>query len=219
VLLEPRVAAEWLSQLVNALSGEAVLKGRSMFAARLGRQLGSELVTLVDDSGLPGGLGSAPFDGEGVPGGRTVLIEGGVLRGFLHNTFTARRAGAASTGNAVRASYRSTPEVGATNFSLEAPSTSCGRLIQEVERGLLVLATRNVGGINPINGDYSVGASGVWIERGEEAGPVSGVTIAANMLDMLAGLAAAGDDLRWIPGPAAIGVPTLRIEGMTIAGA
>jgi PmbA protein len=212
------VATELLGQVVNALSAEAVLKGRSMLAGRVGQRIGSELVTLVDRGDLPGGLGTAPFDGEGVPAGRTVLVEGGILGGFLHNTYTARRSGTRSTGNGVRSSYRSSPDVGATNFSLEAQATPLAELIGQVQRGLLVLSTRNVGGINPISGDYSVGASGVWIENGEEAGPVTGVTIAANMLDMLAGLVAVGDDFRWVPGAATVGVPTLRIEGMTIAG-
>lgn len=218
VLLEPRVAAELLAQVASALSAESVLKGRSMFVPRLGQSVGSPLVTLVDQGDLPGGLSSAPFDGEGVPCGRTVLVEGGLLRGFLHTTYTARRGGARSTGNAVRGSYRATPEVGPTNFALLAGSTPLDALLAGVYRGLLVLVTRNVGGINPTSGDYSVGASGVWIEDGQEVAPVSGVTIAANMLDMLAGLEAIGDDFRWVPSSGAIGCPTLRIEGMTIAG-
>ena len=219
VLLEPRVAAELLGQVASALSAEGVLKGRSMFAERQGRRVGSPLVTLADQGDLPGGLASAPFDGEGVPSGRTVLVEDGVLRGFLHNTYTARRSGARSTGNAVRGSYRGTPEVGTTNFSLLARPTPYAELLSGIQRGLLVLATRNVGGINPTSGDYSVGASGVWLEDGQEVGPVTGVTIAAGMFAMLAGLEAVGDDFRWVPSSGAIGTPTLRIEGMTIAGA
>lgn len=218
VLLEPRVAAELLAQVAGALSAESVLKGRSMFAERLGQTVGSPLVTLVDEGNLPGGLASAPFDGEGVPSGRTVLVEGGLLGSFLHSTYTARRTGVRSTGNAVRGSYRSTPEVGPTNFALRGDPSPLGTLLAGVQHGLLVLSTRNVGGINPTSGDYSVGASGVWIEDGQEVGPVSGVTIAAGMLDMLAGLAAVGDDFRWVPGSGTIGTPTLRIEGMTIAG-
>src|SRR5204862_5886144 len=116
---------------------------------------------------------------------------------------------------AVRPSYRGGPEVGPTNFSLAAATTPLADLLVGVQRGLLVMTTRNVGGINPINGDYSVGAAGVWLEDGQEAGPVSDVTIAANMHDMLAGLVAVGDDFRWTP--AAIGSGTVRIEGMTIA--
>jgi PmbA protein len=219
VIFEPEVAAELLTQLAQALSGEAVLKGRSMFAGRLGQRVGSPLVTLVDQGNLPGGLGSAPFDGEGVPSGRTVLIDGGLLTGYLHNGYTARRMGARSTGNGVRQNYRLAAEVGPTNFGLATGQIGREALISQVQRGLLVLATRNVGGINPVNGDYSVGAAGVWLEDGQETGPVAGVTIAANMLEMLAGLTAVADDLRWMPGSGAIGSGTVRIEGMTIAGA
>lgn len=219
VVFEPEVAAELLGQIGQALSGEAVLKGRSMLAGRLGQRIGSPLVTLVDQGNLPGGLASAPFDGEGVPAGRTVLVEAGRLIGYLHNSYTARRTGTRSTGNGVRPSYRSTPEVGPTNLGLRGETVPLAKLLGQVERGLLVLATRNVGGINPISGDYSVGAAGVWLERGQEVGPVAGVTIAAPLLDMLAGLVAIGDDLRWMPGGGAIGTGTLRIEGMTIAGA
>jgi PmbA protein len=219
VVFEPEVAAELLTQLAQALSGEAVLKGRSMFAGRLGQRVGSELVTLVDQGNLPGGLGSAPFDGEGVPSGRTVLIDGGLLTGYLHNSYTARRLGVRSTGNGIRQSYRAPAEVGPTNFGLAPGPLRREALIGGVQRGLLVLTTRNVGGINPVNGDYSVGAAGVWLEDGQEAGPVAGVTIAANMLAMLSGLAAVADDLRWMPGSGAIGSSTVRIEGLTIAGA
>jgi PmbA protein len=216
VVMEPEIAAELLGYLASALSGEAVLKGRSMFVGRLGERVGSGLVTLVDEGNLRGGLASAPFDGEGVPTARTLLVEAGVLRGLLHNTYTARRSGASSTGNAVRGSYRGAPEVGSTNFSLAAETTPLAELLDGVERGLHVTTTRSVGGINPINGDYSVGAAGVWLEDGQEDGPVNGVTIAANVLDLLAALEAVGDDFRWSPG--AIGCGTIRIEGMTIAG-
>lgn len=230
VVMEPDAAAEFLGQVAQALSGEAVIKGRSMLvrqahhergtSAALGERIGSELVTLVDEGSLPEGLASAPFDDEGVACRRTVLIQSGVLRGFLHNTYTARRGGGSSTGNGVRQSYRQPPEVGPTNFSLAGPAISREMLLTDVPSGLLVITTHNVGGINPVNGDYSVGAAGVWIEHGQEVGPVAGVTIAANMRDMLAGLAAIGDDFRWTPGSAAaIGCGSLRIEGMTIAGA
>jgi PmbA protein len=218
VVMEPEVAAELLGQLAQALSGEAVVKGRSMYAGRLGQRVGSELVTLVDDGGLVGGPASAPFDGEGVPAQRTVLVEQGLLRGFLHNSYSARRAEARSTGNGVRQSYRLMPDVGPTNLALLAPTTPRAELLGAVERGLQVVTTRNVGGINPISGDYSVGASGVWLEHGQEAGPVAGVTIAANLLDLLGNLVAVGDDFRWIPSGGASGSGALRFEGMTIAG-
>ena len=160
VVMEPAVAAELLGQLARALSGEAAAEGRSMYAGRLGQRVGSELLTLVDDASLLGAPASAPFDGEGTPARRTVLVEQGLLRGFLHNSYSARRAGARSTGNGVRQSYRWMPDVGPTNFALVGPVTPRAELLGAVERGLLVVTTRNVGGINPVSGDYSVGASG-----------------------------------------------------------
>ena len=218
VVLEPEVVAELLRGVGQALSGEAVLKGRSILVGRQLSRIGSPLVTLADDGSLPGGYASAPVDGEGVPTGRTVLVRSGVLQGLLHSTYTARRAGARSTGNAVRGSYRSLPEVGLTNLQLEPGPDSPEALIAGVDRGLYVVVTRNVGGINPVSGDYSVGASGRWIERGELAGPVSRVTIAAPVLEMLANMSAVGSDLRWVPGQGAIGAPTVRIDGLTIGG-
>jgi PmbA protein len=219
VVMEPEVAAELLGQLARALSGAAVVKGRSMFVGRLGERVGSDLVTLVDQGNLPGGLGSSPFDGEGVPTARTVLVEGGLLRSFMHTTYTARRSGAASTGNAIRPGYQDGPSAGPTNFALAALTTPRARLLSNVRRGLHVVTTRNVGGISPISGDYSVGAAGVWLENGEEVGPVAGVTIAGNMYSMLDGLVEMADDFRWVPSGGMVGTGTIRIEGMTIAGA
>lgn len=218
VIMDPVAAAEFLGQVVQALSGEAVLKGRSMFADLPGDLVASPLVSLVDQGDLVSGLASSPFDGEGVPTRSTTLIDQGRLRGLLHNTITAQRRGAASTGNGVRQSYRAAPEVGPTNLRLVGPTTPREALLASVGRGLRVVTTRNVGGINPVSADYSVGAAGVWIEDGQEAGPVAGVTIAANMRHMLANIAAVGDDFRWTPGAGAIGCGSLRVDDMMVAG-
>jgi PmbA protein len=218
VLFEPEVASGLLSQIALALSAEAVLKGRSMFAGKLGQRVGSSLVTLVDQGDLPEGLVSAPFDDEGVPTGRTALVERGVLRGFLQSVYTARRLDVEPTGNAMRMGYRQPPEVTATNFALRAEPTPRAKLLAETPRALLALTTRNVGGINPVNGDFSVGAAGVWLEHGEPTQAVSGVTLAANMHDLLAELSGVGDDFRWAPTGGAIGSGTLRIDGVMIGG-
>lgn len=216
VVLDPTVAAQFLTNVAAAVSAEAVLKDRSMLLGRLGEMVAAPGVQLVDQGNLPGGLGSAPFDDEGVPTGSTVVVEAGIFKSYLHSTYTARRTGGRSTGNAIRAGYRALTAVGPTNFSIR-PTSGRDALLRDLERGLYVVATRNVGGINPVTGDYSVGALGVWIERGEPRGPVAGVTIAAGMLDMLRGIAAVGDDLRWSPqNGGVVGAPTLRIEGMTI---
>ncbi|MCC7106110.1 MAG: TldD/PmbA family protein, partial [Chloroflexi bacterium] len=196
VVMEPTITAQFLSNVAMAASSEAVLKGRSMLLGRLGQAVASSLVTLVDDGRLPGGVATAPFDDEGVPTRRTVVIERGVLGGYLQSTYTARRTGGESTGNAFRGSYRAITAVAPSNVIL-AGETDRETLIRGVGRGLYVVTTRNVGGINPVTGDYSVGASGVWIEDGALQRPVSGVTIAGDMLTMLAGIAAVGTDQRW----------------------
>ncbi|MDP8922060.1 MAG: TldD/PmbA family protein [Chloroflexota bacterium] len=218
VVLDPDIAAELLRGVTQALSGDAVTRGRSMFVGCTGQRVGSSLVTLRDRGNLPGGPRTAPFDGEGIPTGSTTLIETGVLRGFLHTSETARRAGTASTGNAIRSAYRVAPDVGPTNLVLEPGPLTGAELIRGVDYGQYVVATRNVGGINPVSGDYSVGASGRLIERGELTRPVTGVTIAGPMPELLANVVAVGSDARWAVGQAPVWTPTIRIDGVAIGG-
>jgi PmbA protein len=225
VVFEPEIIAELLRGITQALYGDAVGKGRSMFTARdrkpdwIGQLVGSPVVTLVDDGSLPGAPGTIPFDGEGVPSQRTSLIENGVLRGFLHNVESARRAGTTSTGNGTRSAFKFLPEVGGTNLVLAPGLRSPEALVASVEDGLYVVSTRNVGGINPISGDYSVGASGRRIVNGELAEPVSGVTLAAPMLQLLANIREVGADLRWVSGAGGyVGAPTVIIDDVTIGG-
>ena len=218
VVLEPDVAAELLRGVTLALSGEAVTRGRSMFVGRLGERVGSALVTLTDRGDLPGAPRTAPFDGEGVPTRSTPLIDAGVLRGFLHTTDSARRVAAEPTGNTVRSSYRALPDVGSTNLVLAPGQMSQAEILRGIDSGLLVTVTRNVGGINPVSGDYSVGASGRLIEAGELTRPVTGVTIAGPMLELLANVSAIGSDARWSAGQAPVLTPSLRIEDVAVGG-
>ena len=218
VVLDPDIAAELLRGVSQALSGDAVTRGRSMFVGRTGQRVASSLVTLRDRGDLPSAPRTAPFDGEGVPTGSTTLIDEGLLRGFLHTTETARRAGVAPTGNTIRPSYRVLPDVGSTNLVLSSGLVASDRLIRDVDYGLYVVATRNVGGINPVSGDYSVGASGRLIEGGELTRPVTGVTIAGQMLELLGNVSAVGSDARWSIGQAPILTPSLRIDGVAIGG-
>jgi PmbA protein len=225
VIFEPDVIAELVRGLAQALSGDAVVKGRSLFARRadgpawLGSRVGSAAVELVDDGALPGAPGTQPFDGEGVPTRRTPLIENGVLRGLLHNCESARLAGTRSTGNGVRVSYRGPPEVSGTNLVLRPGERAPAALVASVDEGLYVVSTRNVGGINPVSGDYSVGASGRRIVQGELAEPVSGVTLAAPMLELLANVREVGSDLRWVSGSGGyVGSGSVLIDDVTIGG-
>jgi PmbA protein len=218
VIMDSFVGTELLSFVASALTGEATQRGRSFLIGKLGESIASESVNLVDDGLLIGGLASAPFDGEGVPSSRTPLITGGRLERLLYDTYTANVDGTLSTGNGQRGSHRTLPHPAPTNVYMEPSSTPVGELIGTVGKGLYMTSTMNTGGINPINGDYSVGASGLWVENGEIVKPVTEVTVAGNMLEMLAHVQGIADDLRFIPIAGSVGAPTMVIGGMTIGG-
>ncbi len=219
VVFDRMVAPSLLGVLLAGLSAEEVQKGRSLFATRIGEQVGATGLRLVDDGRLVAGPGAAPFDGEGVPTGRTVLIDGGVLRRFLHNTATAARDGqAASTGNARRGSFKSTPGVSAHNLFLEPGDLDQPGLLSRAGEGLLVQEVSGVhSGANPITGDFSVGVSGLLFRDGQLAEPIREATVAAHLLDILKGIDAVGSDLRFTTG--SIGGSSLLIGQMTVAGA
>ena len=219
MVLDQFAGTTFLGVLSGALSAEAVLKGRSLFADRVGDQLGSELFTLVDDGRVLEGPGAAPFDDEGVPSRRTELLSGGVLNGFLHNTYTATRMGdgTRSTGNAQRGSYRGAPGVGTTNFFLEAGDVPVEELYRRAEGGVLIQDVSGAhSGASPISGQFSVGATGLRILPGGELGePLREMTIASTLADMLSGVTGVGDDLRFF---SSVGVPSILIGEMTLAG-
>jgi PmbA protein len=214
VVFDPYVATSFLGVLAPALSAEAVQKGKSLFAGKLGTQVCSPLISIVDDGALPGAIMSAPFDGEGVKTGRTSLIEKGTLKSFLHNSYTAAKDGVTSTGNAVR-SFKSTPEVGTTNFFIEAGSTSRDELLSGIDQGFYVTEVMGMHTANPISGDFSVGASGLWIENGKLTKAVRGVAIAGNLMSLFQQVDCVADDLTFFVGR---GAPTIRIKEMTISG-
>jgi len=213
VIFDPLTARSLLSHLFSCVSGYAVYRQTSFLAGRIGEAIASEHVTVVDDGRRPGGLGSRPFDGEGQPTRRNLLVERGRLRGYLLDTYSGRKLGLASTGNASRGAS-SAPSVGPTNLSLESGTQSLEEIVATTPRGLLV--TELIGqGFNPVTGDYSRGAAGLWIEGGEIAHPVEEVTIAGNLGQMLRALDAVGSDLLWL---GSIASPSLRIAAMTVAG-
>jgi PmbA protein len=219
IIMHPFAAVEFLGSLADALTGESMQKGRSFLSGNVGAEIASARVSLVDDGQLVGGFASAPFDGEGVSTSRTAVVVDGRLDQLLYDCYTARKDGTQSTGNAQRSSYRSQPYPAPTNLYLQPSAASRQELIRDVRRGLYVTSTMNTGGINPINGDYSVGASGLWVENGETIKPVTGVTIAGNMAGMLLNLVAVGNDLRFVPLAASVGSPTIVVDDMTIGGA
>jgi PmbA protein len=215
VVFDPYVVASLLALISSALSAEAVQKGRSLFAGKLGQQVASPLVTVVDDGTLAGGLFSAPFDGEGVPCRKTVLIERGNLQGLMYNSYTAAKDGVSSTGNAGRASFQSPPELASTNFYLAPGDQSPQEIIAATADGFYLTEVMGMHMANPISGDFSLGAAGIWIRNGEFSKPVRGMVIAGNILSLLEQIDAVGSDLRFFTGR---GAPTIRAAELTVSG-
>lgn len=216
VVLDPFAGSSFLGVLSGALSAEAVQKGRSLFASFVGQLVGSDVFTLIDDGRLLAGPGASPFDDEGVPTERTPLISDGRLTGFLHNTYTARRGRAASTGNARRGGYRSVPGVGTTNLYVEPGGVDPEEILAQAEGGVLIQEVSGVhSGANPISGQFSVGATGLRITGGAMGEPLREMTIGSTVPEMLTAVAAVGNDLRFFT---SVGVPTILIGEMTVAG-
>jgi PmbA protein len=219
LILDSFVAAEFLGMLASALSAEAVLKGRSFLAGKTGEIIANPMVTLVDDGLLKGAPSTAPFDDEGVPSQRKELIKAGVLQGYLHNTYTASRAGTASTGNASRGSFRDRPRVGASNMYLLPGKGSRSDILRQVGSGVLVLQVVGAhAGANPVSGEISLGALGLLVENGQPVRPLREITLAGKALDFLRDTIALGEDLRFLPFEGSLGAPTVAIDNVMIAG-
>jgi PmbA protein len=213
VVFDPETAAELLGTLFRGLSGYSVFRNATFLKDKLGQPVGSPLLSVIDDGRRPRGLGSRPFDGEGLPTRRNVPLENGVVRHFLCDSYSARKIGARPTGSA-RRGVGGGPSVGAGNLSFAPGETPPEQIVGEVERGLYV--TDLIGfGIDLVSGDYSQGAVGHWIEKGRLVHPVHEVTIAGNLQQMLLDVDAMGSDLVWRSSSAA---PTLRIRRMTVSG-
>jgi PmbA protein len=213
IVFDPETAAELLGTLFRGLSGYSVFRNATFLKDRVGQQVASPLLSLVDDGRRPRGLGSRPFDGEGLPTRRNVPLENGVVRHFLCDSYSARKIGARPTGSA-RRGVGGGPSVGAGNLSFEPGPTPPEQIVGEVERGLYV--TDLIGfGVDLVSGDYSQGAVGHWIEKGRLVHPVHEVTVAGNLQQMLLDVDAMGNDLVWRSSSAS---PTLRIRRMTVSG-
>jgi PmbA protein len=217
VVLDPFVTAQLLGIVSSTLNGEAVVKGRSLFRDRLGEEVAPAFVTLVDDPTNPLAYTATDVDGEGLAARRNVLIEGGVLRRFTHNSYSARRAGTVSTGNAVRGGFAGTPGVGALALSLVPGSRSQEEIVAGIDDGLLVQSVTGIhSGVNPISGDFSTGAAGLLVSGGQLGAPVREFTIASTLQRMLLDIAEIGGDVEWLPMRAA-GV-SLVIRDVTMSG-
>jgi PmbA protein len=218
VVLDPYVTAQFIGIISSTLNGESVAKGRSLFKDRLGEQVAAPIIHLVDDPTDSRAFTATDLDGEGLAARRNSLIEGGVLQKFVHNSYSARRAGTRSTGNAVRGGFRGTPGVGCLALQLAPGTRQQDALIADVADGLLVTSVQGLhSGVNPISGDFSVGASGRLISGGQLGGPVRELTIASTLQRMLLDAIEVGADVDWLPMRAA-GV-SLVIGDLMMSGA
>jgi PmbA protein len=217
VILDPSVAVDFLGIFSASLSAEAVQKKRSFLAGKSGEMIMSTIVTIVDNGIMPWGIGSRPIDDEGVPTRNKTLVSGGVLTGFIHNTYTAKKEGVASTGNASRRSFKDLPRISVTNLYIEpgeTGKTNSDALIRSVSRGMLVREAMGVHTADPISGDFSVGISGHWVENGEVKYPVKEAVLTGNILELFRRIETVGPDLRFYGN---IGSPSLLIEEMDIS--
>jgi len=218
VIFAPEVARTLLGSFFEAVSGDSIWRSASFLAGKLETAIAASGVTIVDDNLmlLPtgmGGFGTSPFDGEGLPSRRTVVVEQGVLRTWLMNTYAARKLGMKSTHNATRG-LTGAPGIGCGNFYLQPGESSPKEILASVPQGLYVTSLMGFG-VNTVTGDYSRGAAGLWIENGELTHAVEEITIAGNLADMFQNITAIGNDLEF---RGSVASPTLRIDGMTIAG-
>jgi PmbA protein len=212
VVLDPMVTAQFLSIIGSTLNGESVVKGRSLFANRLGESVASPLITLVDDPTDSRAYTASEIDSEGLAARRNVLIKDGVLQMFVHSSYSARRAGTKSTGNAVGGG------VGCLALQLTPGTKTQAELIADIEEGVLIQSVQGLhSGVNPISGDFSTGASGVMIRNGKVAEPIREFTIASTLQRMLLDVLAIGNDVDWLP-MRAVGV-SMVIADVTMSGA
>lgn len=219
IVFGPETARSLIATIFDAASGDAVWRSASFLAGKLGQSIAASSLTIIDDNTmlLPGGVGgygSSPFDGEGLPSRRTVVVEKGVLENYLLNTYTARKLKMKSTHNAARG-LAGAPGIGAGNLYLEAGTLTPEQIIADIPAGLYVTGLMGFG-TNLVTGDYSRGATGLWIENGQLTHAVEEVTIAGKLAEMFHNVTVIGNDLVF---RGSLASPTLRIDGMTIAGA
>lgn len=214
-IIEPYIMVRFLGLIAHLVSAEAVQKGKSFLAGKVGEKVASGLLSINDDATLNEGLGSFPFDGEGIPGRKTSIIKNGILTGYLYDHYNAAKAGVESTGNGQRSSFRQLPAVGSSNFTLEAGKMSPERMIAEVDKGLYITEIMGLHTANPVSGDFSLGASGMLIEKGSLSYPVRGITIGGNLSGFLHNIDAVGKDLRCFGSRLA---PSVRLQAISVSG-
>ena len=213
VVLDPMVSTSILEHIFEGINGDSVYRSASFLAGKLGEKIAGDMVNVIDDGTMPGGFGTSPFDGEGIPTRRTVVIENGVLKSYLLNTYTAKKLGLQTTANASRG-LAGTPGIGPGNYFLEPGTKAPRELISDIKEGLYV--TEFLGqGVNLVTGDYSRGASGLWISGGEFAYPVEEITVAGNLKQLFFNISEIANDLEF---RGSVACPTIRVDGLTVGG-
>lgn len=218
-VFDPLVFIQILTAISPAFSAEAVQKGRSFLAGATGEKIGADRLSLIDDGRLPAGLGTAPFDDEGVPTQLTPVIQDGVLTTFLFNTYAARKEKREPTGNGRRGSFKTPLGTSPTNLYVKPGTLSRGELFSGVSDGIYVLGLQGLhAGVSPVTGQFSAGAFGLTVKSGELGAPVREVTIASTCRDILANIVAIADDLTFVPMGAAYGAPTVAVGNVVVSG-
>jgi PmbA protein len=213
IVFDPMVSTSILEHIFEGVNGDSVYRGASFLAGKLGEKIAGDIVNVIDDGTMPGGFGTSPFDGEGIPTRRTVVIEKGMLKSYLLNTYTAKKLGLETTANASRG-LAGTPGIGPGNYFLQPGSKTPKELIAGIKEGLYV--TEFLGhGVNLVTGDYSRGASGLWISGGELAYPVEEITVAGNLKDVFLNISEIANDLEF---RGSVACPTTRVDGLTVGG-
>jgi PmbA protein len=213
VIFDPLVATSMLEHIFEGVNGDSVYRGASFLAGKLGQKVAAPGVTIIDDGTMVGGFGTSPFDGEGIPTRRTLVIDNGVLSSYLLNTYTAKKLGLQTTANASRG-LAGTPGIGPGNYFLQPGPRTPQQIISDVKQGLYVTEFLGMG-VNLVTGDYSRGASGLWISGGELTYPVEEITVAGNLKDMFLNISEIANDLEF---RGAVAAPTIRIDGLTVGG-
>jgi PmbA protein len=213
IVLDPMVANSILDHIFEGVNGDSVYRGASFLAGKVGQKIAADKVNVIDDGTMPGGFGTSPFDGEGIPTRRTVVIENGVLKSYLLNTYTAKKLRLQTTANASRG-LAGTPGIGPGNYFLQPGTKTPQEIIAAIPEGLYL--TEFLGhGANLVTGDYSRGASGLWISGGELAYPVEEITVAGNLKEIFLNISEIGNDLEF---RGSVACPTIRIDGLTVGG-
>src|ERR1019366_211297 len=213
IVFDPMVSTCIFEHIFEGVNGDSVYRGASFLAGKLGQKIAGDNVNIIDDGTIAGGFGTSPFDGEGVPTRRTVVVENGVLKSYLLNTYTAKKLGLQTTGNASRG-LAGTPGIGPGNYFLQSGAKTPKELISGIKEGLYV--TEFLGqGVNLVTGDYSRGASGMWISGGEFAYPVEEITVAGNLKELFFNISEIANDLEF---RGSVAAPTIRVDGLTVGG-